>query len=83
MEEAGFATDEDLVCILCRCCLVGFMMMNFLYFHSRDQFSDGRNCLKEDQTEYNYIITFISHIFTILFKDRTFMRYKWYGFDIT
>jgi len=43
----------------------------------RDQFSDGRNRLKEDQTEYNYIVKFVSRIYTMLFKDKSFLDCNW------
>ncbi|CAB4488902.1 unnamed protein product [Rhizophagus irregularis] len=36
------------------------------------QFSNGRNCLKENKTEGHYIIKFVSHIFTMLFEDQFF-----------
>ncbi|CAG8654304.1 4289_t:CDS:10 [Funneliformis mosseae] len=38
----------------------------------RDQFPNGVNYFKEDQTEYDYIIRFISHVYTILFKEDIF-----------
>ena len=31
------------------------------------------NHLKEDQTEYNYIVKFVSHIYTMLSKDKLFL----------
>ena len=30
-----------------------------------------------EQTEYNYIINFISHIFKLMFKDDESMRLDW------
>ncbi|CAG8666907.1 9948_t:CDS:10, partial [Acaulospora morrowiae] len=41
------------------------------------QFLNGRNRLKEDQTEGDYIIKFISHIYTILFEDKSFLECSW------
>ncbi|CAG8624498.1 4531_t:CDS:10, partial [Diversispora eburnea] len=43
----------------------------------RKQFLNGRNRLKENQTEGNYITKFISHIFTILFEDKSFLECSW------
>ncbi|CAG8734053.1 9452_t:CDS:2, partial [Funneliformis mosseae] len=41
------------------------------------QFSNGRNRLKENQTEGHYIIKFVSHIFTMLFEDQLFFDCRW------
>ncbi|GBC29859.2 hypothetical protein GLOIN_2v1785866 [Rhizophagus irregularis DAOM 181602=DAOM 197198] len=41
------------------------------------QFSNGRNHLKENQTEGHYIIKFVSHIFTMLFEDQLFLDCRW------
>ncbi|CAI2193103.1 15321_t:CDS:10, partial [Funneliformis geosporum] len=43
----------------------------------RDQFPNGRNHLKDDQTEYNYIVKFVSRIYTMLFKDKSFLDCNW------
>ncbi|EXX60041.1 hypothetical protein RirG_183510 [Rhizophagus irregularis DAOM 197198w] len=43
----------------------------------RDQFPNGANYFKEDQTEYDYIIRFISRVYTLLFKDKTFLKQAW------
>ncbi|CAG8590637.1 14787_t:CDS:10, partial [Acaulospora morrowiae] len=43
----------------------------------RNQFPDGANYFKEDQTESDYIIRFISRVYTILFKDKKFLRQAW------
>ncbi|CAG8684094.1 203_t:CDS:10, partial [Ambispora leptoticha] len=43
----------------------------------RDQFPHRRNCLREQQTEYNYIINFISRVFNLLLKDKPFLKCSW------
>ncbi|KAG9294365.1 hypothetical protein G9A89_001870 [Geosiphon pyriformis] len=43
----------------------------------RKQFQNDRNCLKEHQSEGNYIIKFISHIFTMLFEDKLSLNCRW------
>ncbi|CAG8674336.1 8422_t:CDS:2, partial [Paraglomus brasilianum] len=41
------------------------------------QIQNGENALQTDQSEYNYIITFISHIFDFLFKDLEHIKSMW------
>ena len=33
--------------------------------------------VKEDQTEYDYIIRFISRVYIMLFKDKTMLKCSW------
>ncbi|CAG8594478.1 4908_t:CDS:2, partial [Scutellospora calospora] len=40
-------------------------------------FPDGRNLFKEEQTEYDYIIRFVSRVYIMLFKDRTLLKCNW------
>lgn len=40
----------------------------------REQFTNSRNLFKEEQTEYDYIIRFVSRVYIMLFKDRTLFK---------
>ncbi|CAG8767960.1 13972_t:CDS:2, partial [Racocetra persica] len=43
----------------------------------KNQFEDDRNTFTEEQTEYNFIINFVSQIFKLLFKDNKSLKLDW------
>lgn len=43
----------------------------------REQFPNSRNLFKEEQTEYDYIIRFVSRVYIMLFKDKTLLKCNW------
>ncbi|RHZ77376.1 hypothetical protein Glove_180g95 [Diversispora epigaea] len=43
----------------------------------RDQFPNDRSCFKENQSEFNYIINFVSRVYILLFKDLSVLSCSW------
>ncbi|CAB4445458.1 unnamed protein product [Rhizophagus irregularis] len=42
-----------------------------------EQFPNSRNLFKEEQTEYNYIIRYVSRVYIMLFKDKPLLKCNW------